>query len=181
MEGDPVDGIVEHNAGGNEELGEPSGVDAVLAVLLEVEARFLQELDRVGDEDVPVDVELAEVELPHDGAAGGRGGREIPCIVGESEAKLQEVKQVNVGAEGVVVCIGRLLEVSKVADDDAGEFGVHGYEGEFINDVADHGELRIEVLGPHLPDLDTIVLALRHLQFQIKLASASANRRIKKP
>lgn len=176
-----MDGIVKDDAGRHEQLREPPGVDTVLPVLLEVDARLPEEVDGVRDEDVAVNVELPEIELPDYRAAGGRRGGEVPGGVGEGEAELQEVEEVDVGAEGVVVGVSGLLEVPEVADDNAGELGVHGDVGEVVNDVADHSELRLKVSGPHVADLDGVFFTLRHRWFQIRSVVPSGSRRIRSP
>lgn len=165
MESYPVDGVVENGAGGDEELREQLRVHTFLLVFLEVHPGFLEEFYGMGGEGVAADVELPEVELPDDGAAGVGGGGEAARSVEEGEAELEEVEAVDVGADVLVVGVGELLEGPGVVDDDAGELGVHGDEREVVDDVSDHVDLRFEVSGPHIADLDVAVLhfLFRHL------------------
>lgn len=85
VEGDPIDGVVEDDARGHEELAEARGVDAAVGVAGEVDAALAEELDGVVGEDVLVGVELAEVELPYALLVGGAAGGEIAVLVGECE------------------------------------------------------------------------------------------------
>ncbi|URD99341.1 hypothetical protein MUK42_32230 [Musa troglodytarum] len=163
VEGHPADGITQDHAGRHQELREPVGIHPVLPIPREIDVRLPEEVDGVGVADVTVNVELPEVELPHDGAAAGGGGREVAFGVGEGEAELDEVEEVDVGAEDVVVAVGDGLEVAEGADGDARKLGVHGYEREVVDDLADHGELGFEVVGPDVADLDAGgIVALRH-------------------
>lgn len=157
VECDPMNGVIKHDPGRHEELTKPLGVDPFLAVPLEVDAALPEELDGVGSEDVALQVELAEIELP-DAAAAAAAGREVAALVGESEAELDELEHVDVGLESGVVEVGAAAEGAEGAADDAGELGVHGDVGEVIHHLADQGELCLEIIGPHLADLHSLVL-----------------------
>jgi len=158
VEGDPVYGIVEHDAGGHEELCEPSRIDAALGVAAEVDAAATEQLDGVGGEDVARVVELAEVELPDAAAAASTEGRQLAARPGEGEAELDEVQHVNVGLEGGVVVVGGGAEGADGPADDARELRVHRDERELVDDVADQRELLLQVVRPHLPDLHRLVV-----------------------
>ncbi|URD92539.1 hypothetical protein MUK42_18343 [Musa troglodytarum] len=139
------------------ELAKALGINPRLIVLLEIDAALAEKVDGVGREDVLLDVELAEIELPYAatvGAAGGEGAE----LVGEGETELDEFEHVDIGLEGGVVELGAGPEVAEGAAHDAGELGVHGHVREVVHDLADQGELRLEVVAPHLADLDRLVL-----------------------
>jgi hypothetical protein len=90
VEGDPADGVAEHDPGGHEQLGEAARVDAALGVAAEVDAAVAEQLDGVGGVDVARVVELAEVELPDAAAAGrceGPGPRDGSSPVGEEKVR----------------------------------------------------------------------------------------------
>ena len=56
MEREPLDLVTEHNAGGHQELGKVAHVDALLLVLLEVDATVGEEINGVlGVHVLPVD------------------------------------------------------------------------------------------------------------------------------
>lgn len=70
MKRDPFDVVVQHDPGGHEQFGEVVRIDAVLLVLIELDAGVLQQIDRILSEHVGVDVEL-EIELPRAVACWG--------------------------------------------------------------------------------------------------------------
>jgi len=47
VEAQPLDVVHQNDAGAHQQLGELNGIDAVLLVLLELNARVLQQVDRV--------------------------------------------------------------------------------------------------------------------------------------
>jgi len=158
VEGNPVYRIVEHDAGGHEELREPARIDAALGISAEVDAAATEQLDGVGCEDVARVVELAEVELPDAAAAASAEGRQLAARAGEGEAELDEVEHVDVGLEGGVVVVRRRAEGADGAADNARELRVHRDERELVDDVTNQGELLLEVVRPHLPDLHRLVV-----------------------
>lgn len=101
MESNPMNVVIQNDPGGHEKFPETAGVDAVLVVLLEIDAALAQKLDGIVGEDVLVDVELPEIELP-DAArvgivvdVGGTRGK-VAVLVRECEPQLDELEHVDV-------------------------------------------------------------------------------------
>lgn len=149
-------GIIQHDARRHQQLGEPERVNALLAVPTEIDPALPQEIDGVAGIGVIFEVEFAEIELP-DAAAAGAAIGEVAEGIREGEPELDELEHVDVGLEGGVVVIGARFEGPQRPADDPGELGVHGDEGVIVDDLADQGELRFEVVAPDLADLDGVV------------------------
>jgi hypothetical protein len=90
---------------------------------LEVDAGSGQEVDRVLRVDVRLQGEL-EVEL-----VGADVGRQLALLVGEGEAQLDDLEQIDVGPDRLVVVVGGRLEVGDGLGDDAGELSVLSKRG----------------------------------------------------
>lgn len=78
--------------------------------------------------------------------------------IGEGEADLDEVEEVDVGLEDGVVG-GGVAEAEGFgggADDDAGELGVHGDEGVPVDEEADQVEFGLDVVRPDRADYDRL-------------------------
>ena len=84
VEGNPPDGIIEHDSGGHEQFPESPRIDSDFGVLLEIVAAFVEKIHGVVGASVPVFVELPKVELP-DAVATGAARGEIAARVGERE------------------------------------------------------------------------------------------------
>ena len=126
---------------------------------MEIDAALAEELDGVVGEDVLVDVELAEVELPDARGGGGGGGAargEVALLVGEGESQLDELEHVDVLLQRLVMEIVAVLEVSDGAEHDPGELRVHGDVRVIVNDLANQRELLLQIIVPYLPNLDRI-------------------------
>ncbi|CAK9314282.1 unnamed protein product [Citrullus colocynthis] len=95
------------------------GVNPLNSVAFEINALSFQEIDGIGSVKVRSDVEIPKIELPNEGLVGGKCGE---VDVG-----------VDVGLEEKVV-IGE-------ADEDAGEFSVHGNEREWMEEAIDEVEI----------------------------------------
>ena len=163
MESHPLDSIIEDDTRGHQEFPESLRVDAHLIIALEVDPGGHEELNGVVGEDVVLRIELTKVELPDAAPAVGR--REITLIVGEGETQLDELEEVDVGFEGLVVELGGGLEIPHGAEDNSGEFGVHGNVGEIIYYLADERDFFFQVVVPHFSDLDQVsaLLGSRHV------------------
>jgi hypothetical protein len=158
VEGHPAHVGVEDDAGGHEQLSEATGVGSVRSVAGEVDPAAAEQIDGVGGGDVGPGVESAEVELPDAGSAGRAEGWEPAMLVREGEPKLDELEHVDVGLERGVVELGGGLVGPERAANDAGELRVHSNVGVVVDDLADHGELGLEVVRPHLADLHLVRL-----------------------
>lgn len=136
------------------ELREVRDGHAILESRLEIEALVAEEVDRGGGVFVAGDVEVAEIELPDEAAVGTAEVREVPGGVGERDPHLNQFESVDIRFEGFVVVEGVGVVVVVVAEDDAGELGVHGDKREAIYEVADEREFVVNVLGPNRADQD---------------------------
>lgn len=151
MERDPLDVAVEDKARADQELAKVRNVDARLKVALEVDARGLQQVDRVLGIHVVLQRE-GKVELPGM-CAGGR----VAVLVDERDAQLDYLEQVDVAAQRLKVVVGRVEEGADGARNDAGELCVHGDERVLCNQRADDAELALEVVLVHVLDLHLVV------------------------
>ena len=96
VEGEPLDRFHEYQSGRQHHLGEVHRIDALLLMLIEEDARVLQQVDAVLGVHVLGQVEL-EVELPRGDAARVRG--QGPFVVQERQAQLDDLQQVDVAPE----------------------------------------------------------------------------------
>ena len=106
MEREPLDGIHEDESGGDHLLCKVAGVDALLLVLLELDAGVLQEVDRVLRVHVLGQVKL-EVELP-----GGDALGQVALVVQERQTQLDDLEQVHVAPEQLVLVVSRRPELA---------------------------------------------------------------------
>ena len=137
VERHPVNILIQHNPRRHQKLRESPRIDAVSFILIEIDPGLAEQLDGVVCEDVGGEVELAEVELPDAVlAVVGTAGREVSSLVGEREAELDHLEQVDVRSQGLVVVLGVGFESSDRSADDPGELGVHRDEREVVDDVA---------------------------------------------
>lgn len=153
---DPADGVVTEKTGWHEQVGEPGRVDAVLGVPLEVDPLAFQEVDGIGSVGVTRQVEIPEVELPNEGVGGTESG-EVAVGVGEGEADLDKVQNVDVWLEETVVVGGasaRWIGGRARAEDDAGKLRIHGNERESMVELSDEAEFVFQIEIPNLTDLD---------------------------
>lgn len=155
MKGNVSDIVVAQQARRHHELREKGGRDAALASVLEVDPLVAEEVDRVGRVIVSRNVEIAEIELPDEAAVGLAEVGEVPKRVGERDPHLNELERVDIGFESPVPLQGVGVG-AVVADNDAGELGVHGNEGIPIDELADEGEFFLEIPVPDWPDYDCL-------------------------
>ena len=102
VKGYPRDLVEQDDAGRGEYLGEMHGIDAVLEILLEHDARLGEQIDRLLGVHVLVDVEV-KVELKR-----GRLHRHVALLVHEREAQLNDLQQVHIALETLILIVGRL-------------------------------------------------------------------------
>lgn len=88
-------------------------------------------------------IEVLEVEFPNVAVVCAEIG-EVTMGIGEGEADLDEVEEIDVGLEDGVVG-GRVTTEGGGTDDDARKFCVHGDEGELVDEETDQVEFRFDV------------------------------------
>lgn len=128
VEGDVSDIVIAQQSRRHHQLREARCRDAVLANGLEVDPLVAEEVDRVGSVIVARNVEIAEIKLPDEAAVGVAEVGEVPERVRERDPHLNELESVDVRFQNLVA-LERVRVGAVVADDDAGELGVHGDEG----------------------------------------------------
>ena len=107
VETEPLDLLHEYEARGEHHLCESDGVDAVTLVLVELDARVLQQVNAVLGVHVLGQVEL-EVELPR----GYTVGRQVCRLVHESQAELDDLERVDIAPEQLILIVGRGSELT---------------------------------------------------------------------
>lgn len=107
MEAEPPDLLHQDQPRREHHLGKDDGVDAVLLVLFELDARVLQQVDAVLRVHVLGEVEL-EVELPGGDAVRGQ----VRLLVHESQTQLDDLEEVNVTAQKLVLVVGRRCKLT---------------------------------------------------------------------
>lgn len=96
----PLDGLHEHEPGGQHHLGKERGVDAFLLMLLELDARGLEQLHRVLGIHILGQVEL-EVELPRRRTLHGQ----MAFLVLKGQTQLDNLKQVHIATQKLILII----------------------------------------------------------------------------
>lgn len=171
MEGHPLDAVVKDEAGHHEELPKQHGVDPAPSVVFEADARLLEEVDAVLREHVALQIK-GEVELP----AGASGG-EVAVFVGERQSELDDLEQVDIDLEGLVVVV-RAVRFRNWLGHDPGKFRVHRHVVVLFDDLPDHRHFLLDVLGPHVPDLERLSLVLeRVLGDRVRVGGREGRRR----
>jgi hypothetical protein len=117
---------------------------------------LLEKLDGIESEDIGIEIEFSEIELP-DAILVSATGREVALFIGESEAKLDHLEDVDVRLQGFVVVISVGFESSDRSDDDAGELSVHGDVREVVDDISDQIHFFLKVIVPDFANLNRIV------------------------
>jgi len=153
VERDPLDVVVEHDPGRHHQLGEASGVDPLGSEAVEVDPAEAEHVDGVGAVGVGALVEAPEVELPDAAPAPRAERRELAGLVGEGEAKLDELEHVDVAREAGVVDVALAGELAARLHHEARELRVHADVRVLVDDAADHRELLLQVPRPDLADL----------------------------
>mmetsp|Transcript_2579 Transcript_2579/g.7594 ORF Transcript_2579/g.7594 Transcript_2579/m.7594 type:complete len:285 (-) Transcript_2579:138-992(-) len=139
VKADPPHVLVEHHARHHEQLRKVQWVDAVLLVLLEVDARLGEQVDGVLRIEVIVEAEL-EIELP-----GAAAGRQDAVAVAEGDPQLDDVEQVHVAANVLVVGLRARAEGADGPRHAAWKLRVHGKPRIAVHNFADVSHLLVNI------------------------------------